>query len=145
MARQLFKKTTFAVEEPVVNLTPLIDVVFVILIMFILIAPMLEMENVQLADASSNAKDMKPLARESGPIVIHVSADNTVLFNKIPVSIDRLGDALKEVKKLHPKAVPQLFHDKKASFGTYQSVKNAAEAAGFDELDLFLDPNKFKS
>ena len=31
-----------ASEEPVVNLTPLIDVVFVILIMFILVAPLLE-------------------------------------------------------------------------------------------------------
>ena len=40
-------------EEPEVNLTPLIDIVFVILIVFIVIAPLLQIEQVQLADASS--------------------------------------------------------------------------------------------
>ncbi len=36
-------------EEASINLTPLIDVVFVVLIIFILIAPMLELDRIQLA------------------------------------------------------------------------------------------------
>ena len=36
-------------EENLVNLTPLIDVVFVVLILFILIAPMVEADRVQLS------------------------------------------------------------------------------------------------
>lgn len=38
-------------EEPTVNLTPLIDVVFVILIMFIVIAPLLDLDRIELAQA----------------------------------------------------------------------------------------------
>ena len=42
-------------EESLLNLTPLIDVVFVVLIIFILIAPMLDVDKVQLA--STHAKE----------------------------------------------------------------------------------------
>ena len=39
-----------------------------------------------------------------------------------------------------PEARPQVFHDKKAEFGTYQAVKNAAEEAGFSHIDIILKP-----
>lgn len=141
MARHLLKKTIpIDDKEPTVNLTPLIDVVFVILIMFIVIAPILEMEKLQLADASGAPKDAQVLAKEQSLVSIQVFSDDKIQINKMPVSIDRLGDLLIEAKKLHPEIIPQLYHDKRATFGTYQSVKNAAELAGFDELDLVLQP-----
>ncbi|MEC7840526.1 MAG: biopolymer transporter ExbD [Chlamydiota bacterium] len=128
-------------EEPTVNLTPLIDVVFVILIMFIIVAPLLEMENIKLADSSPAGKDVQSLSREAGPIAIQVFSDDTIKFNSIPVSVERLGDMLIEAKGKHPHVSPQLFQDKRAAFGTYQSVKNALEVAGFDEMDLVLKPS----
>lgn len=141
MARYFFSRTGGReVEQPTVNLTPLIDVVFVILIIFILIAPLLEMENIELADASQNPKDYKVMTQEAGPFVIHVTRDNAIIFNKQPVSAERLTDLLREGRKLHSHAIPQVFHDKNGSFGTYQSVKNAIEAAGFEEMDIVLKP-----
>lgn len=141
MARHLFqRKTIVESEEPSVNLTPLIDVVFVILIMFIVVAPILEMEKLQLADASSNNKDVQTLAKENSLISIHVFPDDTIEVNKINVGIERLGDLLIEAKRIHPEIIPQLFYDKRATFGTYQSVKNAVEFAGYEELDLVLQP-----
>jgi len=127
-------------EEPTVNLTPLIDVVFVILIMFILIAPLLEMENIELADASAAGKEMQSISKEPGPISIQVFSDDTIKFNNVAVGVDRLGDLLIEAKSKHPFVSPQVFQDKRARFGTYQSVKNALEVAGFDEMDLVLKP-----
>ncbi len=141
MARHLFqRKTVVESEEPSVNLTPLIDVVFVILIMFIVVAPILEMEKIQLADASSKNKDIQTLAKENSLVSIHVFPDDTIQINKINVSADRLGDLLIEAKKINPDIIPQLYYDKRATFGTYQSVKNAVEFAGFEELDLVLQP-----
>ena len=46
-------------EEPLINLTPLIDVVFVVLIAFMLIAPVLEIDKVDLA-VSGTEKKKKP-------------------------------------------------------------------------------------
>lgn len=142
MARHLMQnRPAIAVEEPTVNLTPLIDVVFVILIMFIIVAPLLEMEKLQLADASAAKDDVPVLANEQSLVSIHVFPDDSIQINKVPVGIDRLGDLLMQAKAAHPSIIPQLFHDKRATFGTYQSVKNAVEMAGFEEMDLVLQPS----
>jgi biopolymer transport protein ExbD len=125
-------------EEPSLNLTPLIDVVFVVLILFILIAPMLEVDKVELAAAP--VKQTKQQAPQSSPLTIHVHADNSIWIRSKKVSLEQLVPLLKQEKMARPSQMPQLFHDKKAQFGTYQVVKNAVEMAGFEELDVILQP-----
>ena len=127
-------------EEAHINLTPLIDVVFVVLIIFILIAPMLELDHVELATAPTGQVKEMAAPPESTQIAIHVRADNTIWFCGRRVTEKELLSLLKEIHLRHPKKVPQLFHDKKATFGTYQNVKNVVEAAGFEELDIVLKP-----
>lgn len=127
-------------EEPTVNLTPLIDVVFVILIMFIVIAPLLELDRVELADGPVAMLASGASVQESSPITIHVHANNTIWFNNQDISVTDLMSQLKQAKAKFPQARPQIFHDKKAHFGTYQAVKNAAEEAGFSHIDIILKP-----
>lgn len=127
-------------EEPVVNLTPLIDVVFVILIMFILVAPLLELDRVELADAGTDVKGAAVAVQESSLISIHVRKDNTILLNGQAVSPEQIPMLLKQAKQRYPNARPQLFHDRQGHFGVYQTIKNAAESAGFDEIDVVLKP-----
>ena len=55
------------IEEPQINLTPLIDVVFVILIMFILIAPILELDRIDLADAGGSQLNTSVEVHENQP------------------------------------------------------------------------------
>lgn len=127
-------------EEPIVNLTPLIDVVFVILIMFIVIAPLLELDRVELADAPLAILNPSTSVQETSPITVHVHEDNSIWFNSQIVSAKELLQLLKEAKHKYPQLRPQIFHDKKAQFGVYQSVKNAAEEAGFTHIDIILKP-----
>ena len=96
-----------------INLTPLIDVVFVVLIMFIIVAPMLELDRVQLASSAQKDSKEMTIVQESGPITIHVHADDSIWFNSKLVSEQQLLILLKEAKKLHANRIPQLFHDKK--------------------------------
>jgi len=127
-------------DEGAINLTPLIDVVFVVLILFILIAPLLDLDRIQLAPASSEKrKEMMPI-QDRGPIKIQVFADNSIHLNHHLVSQKELAALLKEEKKMFPNVIPQLYHDKNACFGTYQGVKNAVEASGFEEMDVILAP-----
>ena len=142
MSKLVFKSTSSReIAEPTVNLTPLIDVVFVILIMFIVVAPLLELDRVDLAGTNTDPLDAPITVQESSPISIHVRKNNTILLNNQVVSIEALSSLLKQAKKRYPKATPQLYHDKNASFGTYQSVKNAAESAGFQQMDVILKPS----
>lgn len=128
------------IEEPSVNLTPLIDVVFVILITFIVVAPLLELDRVDLASTEYAPQDKSISVQEMSPIAIYVRSDNAVIVDGNPVTFPQLIAYLTEAKKRFPTAKPQVYHDKKAHFGTYQSVKNAAEAAGFEQMDVVLKP-----
>ncbi|MBA3957362.1 MAG: biopolymer transporter ExbD [Parachlamydiaceae bacterium] len=138
MSRSRF--TQRHIEEPLINLTPLIDVVFVILIMFIVVAPMLELDRIELADAGSDDIKESIAVQEASTISIHVHKDNRITFNNRSVTVDQLPELLRQAKKQFPSARPQLFHDKHAHFGIYQSVKNAAESAGFQHMDIVLKP-----
>lgn len=128
-----------ALEEPQINLTPLIDVVFVVLIMFIVIAPLLESERVELAQGRPSSTE-KQLEKNS-EISIYVHGDNSIYLHQKKLRLEELKQELALEKKRFPQARPQLFHDKKATFGTYQSIKNAVEAAGFSEMDVILKPD----
>ncbi len=130
------------VEEDInslVNLTPLIDVVFVVLVTFILIAPMLNLDKVELA----SGKELKKLPtsfQSRNTITIHVYKDNSIFINQRKVLAKDLTAVLSSLKKNYPKETPKLIHDKSASFGTYQTIKSALETVGFDELDVILKP-----
>ena len=93
------------------NLTPLIDVVFVILIAFIVLAPLLELDRVELADASEAPQDRSVSVQEASPIAIYVRQDNAIIVNGQPVTLAQLTDYLKQAKTRYPNAKPQLFHD----------------------------------
>lgn len=137
----MIRRKRAQIEEPPVNLTPLIDVVFVILIMFILVAPLLELERVELADGPRIHQESSTSVQETSPIALHVNRDNSILFNSEKVSLQQLPNLLKQARKKYPTAKPQLFHDRRAYFGTYQSVKNAVEEAGFSQMDIILKPS----
>lgn len=134
--RSLSQTEEDPIDEPLINLTPLIDVVFVVLISFMLIAPVLDIDSVDLA--MSGGSEKKEL--QNGPIAIIVHADNSIWVQGSKVSLAQLDTLLRQEKKRHPHAVPQLIHDRLAQFGTYQSVKNTLESIGFEQMDVILKP-----
>ncbi|MBF8263590.1 MAG: putative biopolymer transport protein TolR [Parachlamydiales bacterium] len=127
------------IDEPLINLTPLIDVVFVVLITFMIIAPVLDTDRVQLAPGPSKNKDQVS-AQSSAPLTITVHADNTIWVDHRRIDLANLSKWLQKEKKSHPRAVPKLIHDSRAQFGTYQTVKNTVEACGFEQMDVILQP-----
>ena len=124
-------------DESLINLTPLIDVVFVVLIAFILIAPLLEIDRIELAKSSSGAE--KNLSGKSH-LAIYVHADNSIWINNCRINEKELAPLLKGKRELQPFVIPHVYHDAKACFGTYQTIKGALEKAGFKEMDIILKP-----
>lgn len=122
-------------DDIFINLTPLIDVVFVVLVAFILIAPFFEVEKIDLANSTPSGLTA---LEEKGKIVIYVRGDDSIWLNNNPVTEQELIAHLSRLKKQNPGLIPQLFQDRKATFGTYQNVRSAAEKAGFESLDVVL-------
>lgn len=123
-----------AYEEPTLNLTPLIDVVFVVLITFMLIAPILNIDLVDLATGGPTSKK----ASSHSSLAITLKADSTIWYQGKRVTLSELETLLKKNQK--PGQIPQLATDKMAPFGAYQSIKNMLEAAGFEQMDVLLKP-----
>ncbi len=132
-------KKNHSLGDPSINLTPLIDVVFVILVMFIIIAPLLELDEVQLAKGSE--LDSTAFQSESSLIRIHVKSDDTIFINNESVPVERLKKRLTEAKDKLPGQRPQVFHDKRATFGIYQTLKNTLEEVGYTDMDIILQPS----
>ena len=124
-------------DEPQINLTPLLDVVVVVLIMFIVVVPILELNQVALAPG--NGAVVKTVGQAS-PLTIHVRADNTVWIGQRKVPAAALDQIAQAAHQKHPDITPQLFADKRSHFGTYQMVKNALERAGYSEMEVILEP-----
>lgn len=127
-------------DSGIINLTPLIDVVFVVLIMFIIIAPMLEVDKVALASSSAREDKQHPSLQQENALSIYVREDNSIWINNRVIRLEDLGRLLKKAREQNPRLSVKLFQDKKAQFGTYQMIKNAVELSGFEELDVVLSP-----
>jgi biopolymer transport protein ExbD len=134
------RRRSDSIDEPPINLTPLIDVVFVILIGFIIIAPMLDRDQVELATRPSELKSMSECAAVDQPIQLKVLEDDSIWLRGKKIELAQLHEALSLLKQSHPEAEPVVIHDRRATFGTYQEVKNACEKAGFKGLDIILKP-----
>jgi|JI9StandDraft_1071089.scaffolds.fasta_scaffold07315_4 biopolymer transport protein ExbD len=127
-------------EASLINLTPLLDVLFVVLIMFILIAPIvdLDLDRITLAPSGTEQSQTPYLSDQARPIKIYVHSDNTLWLGKHHLTLPQLQTTLQELYKIYPKEIPELYQDQNAYFGSYQKVKNAVEGAGFAQLDVVL-------
>lgn len=120
-----------------INLTPLLDVLFVVLIMFILVAPLLDVDKIALAEGGETKEEHRG-ANLGKPIKIYLHSDNTIYLGKHPLNFHELEVAIKELRNLYPNETPELYPDKNAAFGSYQKIKNLLEEAGFKQLDIIL-------
>ena len=123
--------------SPEINLTPLIDVVFMVLILFILIAPILNIENIELFAKKSSTKMVH---FENQKLKLYIFKDNTIWLNKQKLDPKTLTEMFTFAKTKLSNQTPILICDKQAFFGTYELVKTALEDAGFDNINLVLKP-----
>lgn len=134
--RKKFRNSDHLLEENLINLTPLIDVVFVILIVFILVAPMLDIDKIELPGSGITTTTIT--GHEKMPVKIMVNARDEITLNGRRVKLPELKRLVCELHDEHPNAKPHLFQDRKAHFGIYQEVKNAVEASGYREMEVVL-------
>jgi len=124
-------------DEALVNLTPLIDVVFVVLITFMLIAPVLDIDSITLAPSGPASATQ---ASQNSPLSISIRADDSIWLKGKCLSLGELEKMVTLEKKLFPKETPQLIPDSRSHFETYQQVKNVLESCGFEQMDIILRP-----
>ena len=127
----------FAEENELINLTPLLDVLFVILILFIIIAPLMNLDRINLAESSSKTLTTSSM-EDRNVISIYLHDDDTISIGTKKVERHALRFVLEEIHKQNKQVHPRLFIDKKSSFGTFTETKDLIEDCGFASLDLVV-------
>ena len=134
--RRRLQYRQYADEGELINLTPLLDVLFVVLILFILISPLLNVDEISLS--SGGVPKGSTIFDNHHPIKIYVKEDNSIWLANENLDLDRLAYQLKNFHLAYPQAPCELYHDQKATFGTYQNIKKIVEATGFETLNVIL-------
>ena len=121
-----------------INVTPLVDVVLVLLIIFMVTAPFLQGGvDIDLPKVSAEGLDL----REG--ISVTVDPSGTVYLDKTPVALADLGD---ELEKRGAASRPVFLRaDSRVPYGTVAQVIGRARAAGVTNLGLVTDPEAERS
>jgi biopolymer transport protein ExbD len=119
-------------DEPVSNLTPLIDVVFQLLIFFMVATSFLDPEHqigLELPEAFAGAE--QPETRE---IVVHVRRDGSLALGASDIGADELTAALRRAAAGDPDASVTIRGDRLAHHEAIVAVLDACAAAGLSKL-----------
>jgi len=123
-----------------INVTPLVDVMLVLLIIFMVTAPMMqEGITVDLPETKGQS-----LAREqqTEEIVISVSGQGNIFFNDVPVKEENLPAKITEATKSRPKSEVFLRADKTVQYGTVARIMGALMGAGVKNLNFITTPTE---
>jgi biopolymer transport protein TolR len=120
-----------------INVTPLVDVMLVLLIIMMLVAPMLQRGvDVRLPVAANTAD--KPETQQQ--TVLHVDARDKFYVNGLEVSKAGMADRVKNALEEKTERVVLIKGDTDASYKAIMSAMDDLRKAGIEDIGLITDP-----
>lgn len=134
-----FSKTRQRTVLSQINVTPLVDVMLVLLIIFMVTAPMLQ-EGLEV-----NLPKIKATGLTAGeePLVITVTKEGTLLINKNKISFSNLREKIERIyqsKKDKQDRIVLLKADQDVSYGYVVKVMAEIRNAGIERIGMMTEP-----
>lgn len=127
-------RTQTALAE--INITPLVDVVLVLLLIFMLTAPVLQ-SGIEVAIPKT--RTVNQLTDER--LVVTIDRDQNVFLQDKPVNVNQLPSLLKTTGKGDPsKKIIYLRADERVPFGAFASVMDAVKQSGITNISIVTQP-----
>jgi len=127
-----------------INVVPYIDVMLVLLVIFMITAPLLtEGVNVDLPQAATKALEQT----DAKPLVVSVDVKgafylNTEVSPETPIDANTLVNRVVATRRLHPKSAVYVRGDENASYGQVITVMALLQKAGVNNVGLITRPVK---
>ena len=137
----LAKRNEGAKVNSDINVTPMVDVMLVLLIIFMVITPMLQ-HGVSVDMAKVNNPEQMPDADKEDALIVAVMRGGDVFFGNDKIPVDQLTSKLKDKLANRPNKLVYVKADARAKYGSVVDVVDNVRAAGVDQLGLLTDQKK---
>jgi biopolymer transport protein ExbD len=118
------------------NLSPLIDVIFILVIFIILVARFIEQNQMDINVPDSDIG--QPATMEA--LVINITKSGEIFVGELPVEVEEVEQVLKPLRREHDRIL--LMADGETALQMAVSVLTGARKAGFDEVSLATETPK---
>lgn len=119
-----------------INVTPFVDVMLVLLVIFMVTAPMM-MQGVDVALPEATAK---PIQAQKENLVVTINKDQQVYINDFAVEMDFLGDKLAKILENQSDREVYFKADASVPYGFVAKVMADIKAAGVERLGMVTVP-----
>ncbi len=118
-----------------INVIPLVDVVLVLLVIFMVTAPMLY-RGMDITLPTSTSNTITPEER----IVLTIERDQKLYLDKDPVSTGQMEFKLRSAKQRNADIAVYLRADRDVPYGTVVQVMDGVKRSGIEKLGMVTDP-----
>lgn len=134
MARSRFEGEGTAEDD--VNVTPLLDIVFIMLIFFIVTSTFVKEPGVDITRPGAITSKEQKLAA----ILVAITADDEIWINKKQVKLDEVRSAVQQLRRENPKGTAVVQADVKSKSRFLVEVINQIRDAGVTEVAVSTEP-----
>ena len=125
-----------------INVTPLVDVMLVLLIIMMIVAPMLQ-QGVQLRLPKATNTQSKPESAEQ--TVLAIAANRSLYLNSRPVQESELATKINEILETRAEKIVIIRADTEVDYGTVMAAMDQLRTAGIEDIGLITDPEQTNS
>jgi len=118
-----------------INITPLVDVVLVLLVIFMITAPVLQ-SGIEVAVPKT--KTVKEITEQR--VVVTIDRDQQVFLGDKPINVHELPGKLRSGESDTTKQVIYLRADERVPFGAFATVMDAVKQAGITNISIVTQP-----
>jgi len=121
-----------------INVTPMVDVMLVLLIIFMVITPLLQ-KGVSVDLAKTHNPRKMPDAEKTDAVELAVTRDGKIFLNAQPVAMSDITKQVEDLMSNKLNKVVFIKSDSRAEYGTVVSVVDNVRAAGIEQLGLLTE------